>query len=155
MNDSIRGFNGQYRFLSNFWPSLITVGGIQFATVEHAYQAAKAWSDSSYVATVAASETPGKAKRLGRSAKLDDRWEERKVTVMHLLLRSKFQIPNLRDALIATRSRELVEDNTWGDRFWGVCQGSGENNLGRLLMKVRGEIQDREWRDFYWTPTVA
>lgn len=150
MDDGIRGFNGQHRFLSNFWPSLITVNGVQFATVEHAYQAAKAWSDPSYVAAVALAETPGKAKRLGRFAKLDDRWEERKVTVMHLLLRSKFQIPNLRDALIATRSRELVEDNAWGDRFWGVCRGSGENKLGRLLMKVRGEIQDRDWKDFYW-----
>jgi hypothetical protein len=31
----------------------------------------------------------------------------------------------------------LIEGNTWGDTFWGVCNGVGENNLGKTLMNVR------------------
>jgi predicted NAD-dependent protein-ADP-ribosyltransferase YbiA (DUF1768 family) len=32
---------------------------------------------------------------------------------------------------------EIVEDNTWGDTFWGQCNGMGQNQLGKLLMKIR------------------
>jgi predicted NAD-dependent protein-ADP-ribosyltransferase YbiA (DUF1768 family) len=32
------------------------------------------------------------------------------------------------------------EGNTWNDRFWGVCRGSGLNHLGRILMEVRAEV---------------
>lgn len=45
--------------------------------------------------------------------------------------------PFLTRALMATGDAELVEGNTWDDTFWGVWNGVGENNLGRLLMKVR------------------
>jgi hypothetical protein len=48
--------------------------------------------------------------------------------------------PLLTRALLATVDADLVEGNTWNDEFWGVCNGSGENNLGRLLVKVREEL---------------
>jgi predicted NAD-dependent protein-ADP-ribosyltransferase YbiA (DUF1768 family) len=32
---------------------------------------------------------------------------------------------------------ELIEGNWWGDTYWGVCNGVGENHLGKLLMKIR------------------
>jgi predicted NAD-dependent protein-ADP-ribosyltransferase YbiA (DUF1768 family) len=35
----------------------------------------------------------------------------------------------------------LIEGNTWGDKFWGQVKGEGANYLGRLLMKVREELQ--------------
>ena len=34
-----------------------------------------------------------------------------------------------------------MEGNTWGDRFWGVDGGEGENHLGGLLMKIRLELR--------------
>jgi predicted NAD-dependent protein-ADP-ribosyltransferase YbiA (DUF1768 family) len=37
---------------------------------------------------------------------------------------------------------ELVEYNYWGDLYWGVCRGEGENHLGRILMEIRSEIRD-------------
>ena len=30
------------------------------------------------------------------------------------------------------------------DFFWGVCNGKGENHLGKILMKVRDEIRGIE-----------
>ena len=42
---------------------------------------------------------------------------------------------------MATGNAVLVEKNDWGDTFWGVCSGKGENYLGRLLMQVRKEIE--------------
>jgi predicted NAD-dependent protein-ADP-ribosyltransferase YbiA (DUF1768 family) len=60
---------------------------------------------------------------------------------MRDLLRQKFAHPELRRLLLATGDAELVEGNTWGDRFWGVCAGRGQNHLGRLLMAIRAEIR--------------
>lgn len=57
------------------------------------------------------------------------------------LQRQKYTVPYLREKLLATGDAELVEGNTWGDRFWGVCNGVGQNWLGRLLMQVRDEIK--------------
>lgn len=42
---------------------------------------------------------------------------------------------------MATRDRMLIEGNDWGDTFWGMVDGEGENNLGKILMRVREEIK--------------
>ena len=42
--------------------------------------------------------------------------------------------------LIKTGNTELIEGNFWGDTFWGICDGVGENNLGKILMRVRKEL---------------
>jgi predicted NAD-dependent protein-ADP-ribosyltransferase YbiA (DUF1768 family) len=55
------------------------------------------------------------------------------------LLRQKFQNPELREKLLCTGKLELIEGNYWGDTYWGVCRGVGENRLGKLLMLVREE----------------
>ena len=37
-------FQGEYAFLSNFYPALVLSGGIVYPTLEHAYQAEKTLS---------------------------------------------------------------------------------------------------------------
>lgn len=65
-----------------------------------------------------------------------------KLDVMEACVRDKFtRNADLRRRLLETGDAELVEGNTWGDRFWGVCDGEGENHLGRVLIKVRGELR--------------
>ena len=81
--------------------------------------------------------TPGDAKRLGSRAKLRPDWEEVKVQIMHNLVLQKFQQYNLRKLLLDTGDQYIQEGNNWGDRFWGVCNGVGENHLGKILMSVR------------------
>jgi len=132
----ISSFSGEYRWLSNFWP----VPGWSIApTVEHRYQAAKTGISSEKEAIWLA-PTPGKAKRLGSKVILSAGWESWKLSVMEQLLRAKFEEPGLRAKLLATGDEELVEGNNWGDTFWGVCNGEGENHLGKLLMKIRDEL---------------
>ena len=94
---------------------------------------------------IAAAETPGKAKRLGRSVTLRSDWETIKSYYMELGLRLKFKNPDLAAKLIATGNAELIEGNDWHDCAWGICRcdrcnGQGANLLGKLLMKVRAEI---------------
>ena len=47
----------------------------------------------------------------------------------------------LTDALLATGDEKLVEGNTWGDRYWGVCDGNGLNKLGGILERVRENLR--------------
>ena len=60
---------------------------------------------------------------------------------MEFLLRQKFSDQNkvLKEKLLATGEAEIVEGNDWDDTFFGVCNGVGENQLGKLLMKIRDE----------------
>ena len=131
-------FTGEFSFLSNFYPSPIKYEGPTWATVEHAYQAAKTL-DMSEKKAIWGAATPGKAKQLGRKVEMRPDWEGVKLTVMLDLLRLKFADPTLEQQLVATYGFNLVEGNTWNDRFWGVCKGTGQNNLGKLLMQVRSE----------------
>ena len=86
---------------------------------------------------------PGKCKGMGRRVKLRPDWEQVKVGLMEEIVRAKFtQNEELKRLLLATGDKRLAEGNTWGDTFWGVDlrTGQGENHLGRILMKVRGEL---------------
>lgn len=124
---------GDYSFLSNFY-----LHGNW--TVEHHYQAAKT-DDPQWASRILNAPTPGAAKKLGRKAPLRPTWEQEKVAVMLALLRVKFLWPNLAQQLLDTRDATLIEGNWWGDTFWGVCKGQGENHLGKLLMQVREELR--------------
>ena len=46
--------------------------------------------------------------------------------------------------IVDTEDMELIEGNSWGDTFWGVCDGVGENNLGKVLMRVRDRLNKEE-----------
>ena len=60
---------------------------------------------------------------------------------MEQILWAKFeQNPGLKEKLINTGDAYLEETNTWNDTFWGVCKGKGQNNLGKILMKIRAEL---------------
>lgn len=136
----IKSFQGKYYFLSNFYPCIITRDGFTFKSVEAAYQASKTECEELRI-QIANATTPGEAKKLGRKVKIRPDWEYIKDSVMLSLLRQKFNNnPDLRKRLLATGNQILEEGITWGDIYWGVCEGIGENRLGKLLMQVREEI---------------
>lgn len=61
---------------------------------------------------------------------------------MEGLIRQKFSNDEaLKNRLLATGEQDLIEGNTWGDHFWGVCRGEGQNTLGKILMIVRKELR--------------
>ena len=138
--DIIDNFSGEHNFLSNFYASEFEFEGIEWQTVEHMYQAYKTTNKIQFAAIVGAA-TPGKAKRLGRTAVLRDNWEDLKDSVMHQAVTAKFtQNRDLMEKLIDTWPNKLVEGNTWGDRYWGVYKGEGKNMLGITLEAVRSDI---------------
>lgn len=135
----IDSFQGQYRFLSNFYPCTIVYEGIEYQTTEHAYQAAKTL-DIERRKYISQLETPGHAKRAGKNVKLRSDWENVKSQVMYDICKLKFSKPQFAEKLKGTGSQELVEGNTWNDTYWGVCRGRGKNTLGKILMQIRSEI---------------
>src|SRR4051812_15382921 len=98
----IAEFQGDYRFLSNFYPATVEFEGITYPTVEHAYQSAKTL-DMAERKRIAALATPSDAKREGRKLKLRDDWETAKFEVMERCARYKFtHDADLRAKLLAT-----------------------------------------------------
>ncbi len=137
----ISSFAGKFDFLSNFYPCKVVYDGDEYKSVEHAYQAAKTL-DKRLRYVIGKAYCGGAAKRLGREVVIRPDWEEIKVSIMADLVRKKFKNDvELALQLLNTGDEGLEEGNTWGDRFWGVYKGRGENNLGKILMSVREEIR--------------
>ncbi len=140
----IKEFQGKYRFLSNFYPVKIRYAGIEYPSVEHAYQAAKTFDHKKRL-EIANLKTPGIAKRTGQTVILRHDWEEIKLDMMYDLVKMKFENNILlQKLLLDTNNEDLQEGNWWGDEYWGVNlrTGEGENQLGKILMDIRKTIKN-------------
>lgn len=139
--ERIDSFQGDYRFLSNFYPAWVIVTGIQYPTSEHAYQASKTLNLEQRV-LISQLPSPGQAKRAGQALDLRPDWESIKLDRMQDIVELKFLYhPDLMAKLMDTGDAVLVEGNTWGDTFWGQVDGVGENHLGRILMTIRSDFR--------------
>ena len=134
----ITSFQGEFRWLSNFAPVEVVFDGESYSSTEHAYQAAKTL-DPEERKLVQSQPTPGQAKRMGRQITVRKDWLEVKENVMLDLTRQKYAQEPYRSKLRATGDCEIEAGNTWGDTFWGVCRGRGQNKLGQILMRIRSE----------------
>ena len=147
------------RFLSNFYPYKTKTGekyphqvhviydDIEFDCVENAYQAAKLIDKDEQLAF--SKMTPYETKEIMDSYTKEIRtdWNEIKLSIMEDLVRQKFtNSPALATMLLQTHNALLIEGNTWDDTFWGVCNGTGQNNLGKILMKVRSSLQRKNFQ---------
>ncbi len=145
--NTIESFSGKNRFLSNFWPVEVELDGEVYPSTEQAYKAAETLDEEvrRRIREFAPNkkELEGQLKEALSSAALRPDWtDEMRLGVMEYLLVQKFdgRDPSLQQKLLDTGDAELIEGNTWGDTFFGVCDGVGENHLGRLLMKVRDSL---------------
>lgn len=140
--EEIKKFSGDYRFLSNFYPSPIKWNKKWWKTVEHAYQAEKFPDNEDLQEEIRSAKYPGRAKKIAWSCgNYREDWDDIKVEVMRKLLELKFEHPYFRDKLLETGDAYLEEGNTWGDTFWGTCNGRGKNMLGILLMEIREKLK--------------
>lgn len=142
--EPITSFKDKYFFLSNMFMAPVGYEGIQYPSSEHAYVAAKT-TDEEIREKISKIPSPFQVKKFGKTIQLRDDWEQIKVHEMRRILERKFSpfrsdLP-LYSWLCATAPRELIEGNTWNDRFWGQCPvGNGKNMLGKLLMEIRDDI---------------
>lgn len=141
--EDIKEFRGDYKFLSNFYRSSVEYNHIIYPTSEHLYQALKS-IDKDLRLKISLLKTPEEAKKFGQTLELRYAWDLMKISVMEMCLSLKFdQNPKLKNLLIETNPRILIDGNYWHDNFWGNCfceqcsNITGENQLGLLLMKLR------------------
>ncbi len=130
-----------YWGLSNFSPPGFEADGVYWPTVEHYFQAKK-FLDAKTQERIRRALTPKNARELGQSRSFTLRpcWDEMREEIMLSALRLKFTQPEARAVLLSTGDRMLVESSPF-DYFWASGQdGSGQNRLGHLLMRVRREL---------------
>jgi N-glycosidase YbiA len=139
----IESFSGEHAFLSNFALVRVSLDNVVYPSVEHAYQAAKT-DNLALRMKICAALSAARAKAIGKSIPLRADWNKVKLNIMLDLVRQKFAHKDYRHQLLATGDQRLVEGNWWGDTFWGVCRGKGENHLGRILMRVRAELENND-----------
>jgi ribA/ribD-fused uncharacterized protein len=134
----IKEFQGNKRWLSNFTAVEVVLDGVTYPSTENAYQAAKTLDAKERVQFE--SIPSGKAKRAGKSITIRPDWDDVKLSVMEDLNRKKYSIEPFRRKLLLTGNRYIQEGNSWGDTFWGVCKGQGENHLGNIIMSIRDDL---------------
>ena len=140
-DENVKGFFGNYRFLSNFQVADVWYEGILYPSTEHAYQAAK--STNIDIRKEFLSLTCAKAKNKGQQIEIRENWDIVKYDIMFAVVFDKFfRHDDLRMQLLETGNKYLEETNHWKDNFWGVCDGIGQNNLGKILMSIRDILKN-------------
>jgi hypothetical protein len=132
-----------YGEFSNFAAYPIQLKGKTWATTEHYFQAQK-FIGTAYEEQIRKAKSPMKAAELGRSRKVRIRsdWDRVKDAVMYEAVKAKFtQHEELKYLLLGTDTARIIE-HTENDYYWGDGgDGSGQNKLGKTLMRLREELK--------------
>lgn len=132
-----------YREFSNFAPFPIELDGQTWPSTEHYYQAQR-FTDPDLQEKIRAAKKSVIAKKLAQTHRNKARtdWPEVKDAVMERAVRCKFeQHAGLRELLLSTGDEDLAEA-VLNDYYWGTgADGTGQNKLGLLLMRLRAELR--------------
>ena len=148
-SDPVHFYGRQKPFneFSNFHEAPIDLDGHTWPTTEHYFQAQKYVHDQEHYLQVLNLPTPRAAFNYVRTYKSSVRsdWADVKDEVMLKACMAKFeQHKDLKALLLSTGDRLLVE-HTENDSYWGDGgDGTGRNQLGITLMKVRDALRKQE-----------
>ena len=146
MDEDIGFYPREFYPFDNFSSFKVEWTGYLFASVEEAYQAASFMgSDEELVEKIKKSHSADEAQRIAyanRDKRRED-WDDVKISIMEELLRLKIeQNPYVKKKLLQTGDYMIVEDSPKDD-FWGWGPNrNGQNNLGKLWMKLREGLKN-------------
>jgi ribA/ribD-fused uncharacterized protein len=146
-------FWGNNDIYSNFYYQSFKHQGIVFKFSEQAvmYRKAKLFGADDIADKILQARTPKECKALGRSRDIpfnENVWRKHRENVYREVLIDKFSIPKLKEQLLSTGEKTIVEASPY-DRIWGIGYGEdhphatkpdkwrGLNLLGKVLMEVR------------------
>lgn len=138
---NIKGFKEEYSWLSNMHDCPIYYEGLYYGSSEAAYQAAKCANinDRPKFQNISGKQ----AKKLSKTIKTRPRWDSIKSHIMAEIVLHKFLYnKDLQRSLLKTGDKYLEEANDWGDDYWGVFNGEGQNVLGKILMATRAYFKE-------------
>lgn len=133
--------NDPYGFMSNYKKARFFIYGRWWNWVEAPYQAKKTAVSEEYD-SIWQAKTNNESRLLGQKVTMRPDWDQVKAQVMYECCLAKFlQHPELRKQLMETGDQELIEDSPV-DYYWGCGKdGTGQNMLGKTLMKIREELK--------------
>ncbi|KAI0254487.1 DUF1768-domain-containing protein, partial [Lactifluus subvellereus] len=131
---------------TNFSLHSVEYEGKIYPTAEHLFQALKFMTTDPALAEHIRTQPTARAARTeagSRRAYQRQDWFDVNVEAMDAVLYAKFtQHGDLREKLLGTGMRELIEDSP-DDSFWGIGRdGQGRNELGKALMRLRGRLRN-------------
>lgn len=145
-------FAGQWVYLSNMFNTSYEHEGTQFHTSEQCYQYRKALAQNKTLdaENILLTYDPFVCKSLGDSIEESKEWREKRVEVMYGICKCKFvQNEAIYQKLLDTGDLKLYEATS--SSVWGTAstlksketkegKGTGENEFGRLLERLRQEF---------------
>ena len=136
----MKSFRGEKYYLSNMFPCTVRInwkGKIYtMKSSESAFQALRSPEHINEYVPLNGFE----AKKLSKLHTCRADWSDVSIDIMTYVLRCKFTQNLDLAAKLKALEGEIVEYNEWYDTFWGVCNGVGENHLGKCLMTIRDEL---------------
>lgn len=138
--------NEENGWLANFSYHSFVLEGKRWDTVEHYFQQAK-FDDLAIKTLIINASSPLEAKVIARKYKdrRKSNWGKIKVEIMYEAIKAKFeQNPEVRKKLLDTKTDLIIEDAK-DDSYWGNgWDGNGDNVMGKLLMKLRTELTNKQ-----------
>ncbi len=141
----INSFDGEYDFLSNFYECPINWKGKTYRNSESIYQSCKVYRVFDKFLYDFTKMSGSQAKKIIRKIEVRPDWNNIKLDLMYKICQEKFyQNPDIAQKLMDTGDAILIEGNYWNDTYWGICNGVGQNHLGKILMKIRSELFEKQ-----------
>lgn len=131
--------------LDNFSAFGLEMDGEYFQTAEHAFQYLKFVNTNFELAKkIKKAYSPNEARNIAQENKIYKlkNWNDVKYAYMEKILKLKVdQNPEVMEKLLNTKKYSILENCIDEDTDWGVDNNNkGENNLGKILMRIRDEI---------------
>ena len=124
------------------FPSPVWYEGEMYSTAAHAYNASKLIGEKVELRRrIQKAPTLQEMYNVARTIEEPEGWANKKLKIMEKIQRDKFRRSrDMRERLAATQNREII--NTLSEKsdenlFWGLVGKQGQNNLGKILEKVR------------------
>lgn len=138
----IKEFKGEFSQLSNFEPVDIELNGLIYPSVENAYMSAK--NDKLEQKIFCQGNNANVVKKESQKVQLVENQETIKFDIMYECIKQKYNQEPFKTKLIETKNEYIQEGNMQNDKIQGVClkTNKGNNHLGKLIMKVRDELNN-------------
>lgn len=144
MSESINFIENEWHYLSPFSAHRIEIWNEIFATAEHAYQVSRIIPGFARDA-IKQAPSPMDAWREGQKFKNDPAYQvadfDKYAVMMEIFRAKRDQHPDIARILRDSGDRELLK--VWAtDYYWGTGKdGTGENQMGKIWIKLRTELQ--------------